>query len=1534
MFGKRRRAASNPPQRAPPPSASASLAASKAFIKSAESNGDLSSAAAAAALRTHPTTPAPVGDTVTKRMARRGSLSSNGSFSRQQPGAPGLRRQSSAGSMTERSFRAPSPGRGSPADTDAPPVPPMPKNVPQQGSAVHRRASSLEPAYRGGSPAPAGGRGRGVSLDRSANPGGRAQLPASHLAHVSEEDDASRSVNFSRPMSPGAIGTRQNPELPSSKGWFGGPVVNQDAVQRMASTSRPKTSSGVSSGVSSYHLQNAHRSVQSAAEGPVKTHHVSQGVQGARLSSGSMRTKPSASAVQSQSYLPPRAPRPVDPNSPDAIYDPSTRKFIHKQDAMARHRELHEEAEPARQQYVSQHVDTLHPVHIPENQMGRGSPSPIRHYVRQEQPTPQKREEPVSHAPGPQLSTATATRHSDDFADADFPPQEASTSRKLEDSGYGTIVGHEDDVVSPKFAANQDSSYPRLATPANSTPAGSVSGQGRGRLPEAHDRHASLSPPRTAHFAAVPVELAGTKHDPLPRSVSPAKSVLKSSPSVSRRGGSPATANGRLSARFAPSEASDTGSDDGGRKKKKNVRVSFEDEPVLLGKTTDTEAPSHGALDAPKWSPIAEKEDEFEDFMKPRAALPVFGSIREKERRPQENMAEKVTETFPTSNASSDTALGNIVVEDFAQKHAAYGNPLPPEVTTVEGSGYVSDSSDYSDTHKPMQALQQPPAPEPKSLSMSQEESPETAASVTEQIVEVPNIALQPATPSPYEKSEPVYQSMTIPGGWDEDVPEPARQTVSSILATSAPSSDSMKQQPQAITQPDGYDETTDDNSSVYSDAYEDLSDGEGFGSINALMEKSAVASSSGLISSKYANTDATDKPTSKLQLDTSIDDSRDSDTTPTQDWNAAQQHWSGVNASLKKPDVRPEHTQAPPEQASHAQEVVSRVMQAPVPEERSAPSGSREYTPDTTPERKVTAIPPRRTTTPLADQSLAKPLKSALKKSPAPQPVRPAESQPRTTLRTAAPREGSSQTHMKRTMRGGPDPASRTGPQMGSTMRSSMRGPSDTAPRAPPQMRQSMRSADASPAPNMGLAASRHSMVPMDTKPPRGALQKRNIPPAAATKGRPQSMPAAKPMAAPAPTYDSDSDASASSFQRERARKRGGREQGGRYTMRGSMRQEPAPTMRANAPAPKQVRAISPPATPSSNMRRSMRPSSPTPEPVKSSKFSIRSLSPMGRFRKGSDVRPSSPIPPMPVFNKQTLPPKPSKAPRQKVPPAKASKAPFQSRFADSSDEEDDARPSRFQSRFDDSDDDEPTDYTLPPGLAPVRGIPRKAGEEDGDSTDLEEEADDEPLNFVPKTAPVTNGANSMNGIAGAQGAALSAGSLRDSKHAPLPSFGAASKTKEKRGFFGLGKKKKNTTTQPEAAQAQPAAAQHVPAPDEIPMPPAQRNRDMTHPMTPIDEDKEFGNPRPVSPRSPKLQRRKTPEWPLQPPPAIGTDDRPVSSDGVTTRRPRFANRQSSAISNASAPIVDAQGRSVSYGRSGKKKKFQGLRRVFGLND
>lgn len=1337
--------------------------------------------------------------------------------------------------------------------------------------------------------------------------------------------------------------------------------MNQEAVQRMASTSRPKTATPPSG----LDLQSTQQSVQNAADRPVRTHQVSQGVQGSRLSSGSMRAKPSGTAVQSRSYLQTtatQAPRQVDPNSADAIYDPSTRTFIHKQDAMARHRELNQEPEQPAQQYIAQHVDDYDSHHLPRQQSARRAPSPQRQPVQQEASPASQRSKDVllprldtsarsggivQRQPVPYASESrdglTDRRHIEDFADEDIHQhlEEASVSHKLESPAHDVRAERTEGPAPSNFAPNQESAYPQIeapATRASNTRADQVVGSGR----TAHDRQSSLSPPRNAHFAPMAVELAGEKHQPPPRSISPAKSALKSSPSVSRRGSSPIALNGRLSSKSAPSEASDTTSDDGSRKKR-NIRVSFEEKPVIAGTAAyaEDEIPTTPpGLSASKWSPApATQVDEFTDFMKPRSALPSFSSIRDKDRRPaHEDVAEKVTETVSTTPmsasvssigepllASSDHVVGGILAQDFARKQGATNDPLPPEVTSVEGSGYISDSSEESITEKHGEALgasQQPPMPEPKSLTTPTDGKSSTPGSTSERIIEIPQIALLPATPSPHERPEPKFQSMMIPGGWDEEGPEPGfEKTEQSRNVSKEKHSTPIvePEPPQPVSNAEEYD-SVDDNSSVYSDAYEDLSDTEaGFGSINAIVESPVVPSSSGLLFSRYADKSAAESPTSsKLQHETVADDSADSDATPTQDWDVTRRHWSGVNASLKQP----QEDEIPTNERSHAEAVATGVVQAPDSQRQSHAEGQTAAEPV-----------PKPSAASQDAQPSPKPLKSALKKAVNVQTARPAEPQMRQSMRGPPPKQAQSgEPHMKKTMRAGPGHSTRAEPQM----RSSMRGASDPAPRAQPQLRKSMRGGDATlstPPTNLGLAASRHSMVLLETKPPRGALQKRHIPAAATNpKPRPQSMPTVKQTTAPVPAYDSDSDASASSFQRTRAR--GSRSRGGRYTMRASMRNDPVPTMRATAPgpAPKQLRSISPPVSPSPAIRKSMRPSSPTPEPVKSSRFSIRSLSPMGRFRTSKPMEAAPPLPTkpdkpaMPRFNKQ-LKQKTSAIERNKT-----SKAPLKSRFADSSDEDDDEQPRHFQSRFADSDSDDIDDYELPPGLAPVRGIPRKAGEEDGDSTDLEEEADDKaPSNKAePAANRVTNGQTNGNG--NGQGATLLAGSLRDSKHAPaLPSFEAGGKAKTKRSFFGLGKKKAATSL---SNTASPNSAT-----DDIPMPPSQRNRELGLPLTPIDEDKDMDvgalvTTSPQTKKSPKLQRRSTPEWPLTLPPTIGNDERPLSSDGIAPRRPRFVNRQSSTTSNATAPVVDAQGRSVSYGRSGKKKKFQGLRRVFGLND
>ncbi|KAG9608380.1 hypothetical protein KCU86_g11281, partial [Aureobasidium melanogenum] len=88
---------------------------------------------------------------------------------------------------------------------------------------------------------------------------------------------------------------------------------------------------------------------------------------------------------------------------------------------------------------------------------------------------------------------------------------------------------------------------------------------------------------------------------------------------------------------------------------------------------------------------------------------------------------------------------------------------------------------------------------------------------------------------------------------------------------------------------------------------------------------------------------------------------------------------------------------------------------------------------------------------------------------------------------------------------------------------------------------------------------------------------------------------------------------------------------------------------------------------------------------------------------------------------------------------------------------------------------------------------------------------------------------------------------------------------------------------------------------------------------------------------KQPKLQRRTTPQnWPL---PAADTngdvsnDARPTTSDGVPTmkRSMRPENRRSMSGNDLNRM---ANGGTMQSDRTGKKKKFSGLRKLFGLND
>src|ERR1700722_3322940 len=192
------------PRHGQQPSASgpAVTAAAQAFLASRPSSTNLSSAAAAAALRSISPPPTQVSQIQTRRMLQR--QSSNSSIG----GRPGLERQNSSGSMTERTFRSPSPNRpGSQTTSEhAPPVPPVPRNYASSPTLnSERRAASMELPPRAMSPTlrnPAG-RGAGIDNRRVAHPPQKTIAQRnSNLADINELDrtDSRGSTNFSYPL--------------------------------------------------------------------------------------------------------------------------------------------------------------------------------------------------------------------------------------------------------------------------------------------------------------------------------------------------------------------------------------------------------------------------------------------------------------------------------------------------------------------------------------------------------------------------------------------------------------------------------------------------------------------------------------------------------------------------------------------------------------------------------------------------------------------------------------------------------------------------------------------------------------------------------------------------------------------------------------------------------------------------------------------------------------------------------------------------------------------------------------------------------------------------------------------------------------------------------------------------------------------------------------------------------------------------------------------------------------------------------------
>ena len=999
--------------------------------------------------------------------------------------------------------------------------------------------------------------------------------------------------------------------------------------------------------------------------------------------------------------------------------------------------------------------------------------------------------------------------------------------------------------LGPKLAANN-----ALAAGTNKQHARSVSSPVASKqqnLPADKVRYESESPARSAHFSAAPL-LEVTRHNPPPRSVSPVKSALKGS---SPRPSSPVASHGR-----EPSEAGSVLSDDGStrsNKKKKSVRVSFEERPITVGAAAaTTDSPTNNIL-SPQYKSKPVDEETFQ--MSPRPILPSFGSVRGRKSRSQENVTRIREDNFGGVDAGEARAIKGIA---------------------------ASLEEDETDEEDAAHALP----------TMQSDEAPDSNA---------PAIAVLPATPR-FESDDAFAGRQEAPDKIIDDVEgtsaiKDTPPAASSHLETLQDSTkDDMPSTPDAappaLAQPVEWttpsqadDADSDADEDQFSDTVEDQSELEepgGFASLAAILESpagEATEGERGLSTAQQikesSTTDAVDDHAAATAAAMVNEDTVVPASPPVDDWDTTTAYWSSLSEQQRQA-LEAKHTPLAANGVQRKDHQSTLATEKP----RAQPNGSSRTAP--------------------------KPQKSALK-----QPQLQASAQ------------SSEPTHFRHSMR------------HSGTMMSSMRGDLERSPS--------------------------RSSQPNRTK--------RMIQPQASAQAIALAQATAKSMAAQEAKRKASADDERQNDQRGRASKR---DDEFHYSMARSMRDG-----RAAPPS----RPLSMDADTSSS-RRTLR-------------GSVRhSIDTVPESKSGGFLGLGKPK------AKASRPKKSSSGAMNKI----------RSRFADSSDEDsDDGGRQRFRSRFadsDDSDDDTPV-KPMNITLTPVRGIPKRRGQEEGDSTDLEDSDDEGPsiqplepalprsskdrpgtppasavLSFgkspgpagieVSKHAPVTSDDNGeispsspavkhANGHT-AEGNVLAAGTLRDynagkdNRHS-LISFGRKSKGDEEPRSGALAESKwANAPGSPPSRPQTPSRGFAKTLRDREPGRDKEKRTSMFRrfsagrghtsvPTTPADAKhgkEEFPFPPPPipqeyqSPTSPEKQRPNTSDGFGR---GSGADQETMMSGGNNAQRPGMGDKRESAMT---APL-DSPGKTrrgrltkdpIVSTRTGKKKKFQGLRRAFGLND
>ncbi|KAI7582104.1 hypothetical protein KC346_g18498, partial [Hortaea werneckii] len=529
-----------------------------------------------------------------------------------------------------------------------------------------RRVTSPSPRVKGS---------RGVSVDRASLPPPSASKEAKRLSNVLEAPEEKPlleaqdgSVNFSRPMSPSAPAKKVSH---GNGGWY----VKPSAAGAAAAKARPSTSDGTIASKAA--AGTAQPGSQSTTNKQVKKK-PSKSVDGASLAKEPKDTLYPGN--QGTSY---------ENSDSTMVFDPATRTFKSKP------RETPKQPEPSSPKGRQPASGGLKP----------GTYDPATRTI-----VPDRRASTSSLTPDPGLKMKKQ-RHSVSPVDTSLlpPPKNPARYSPTSDRPPSSLLHKQPSVVREdpegeeeaakvqplrvqSMQLNGEGPVKKYTTPksqqkrATSLDVPRQSAEGGNR-----NRNGSLSPSRSAHFSPSPI-VENTRHVPPPRSVSPAKSAMKysHSPSSSIRNSSPMV-------KAPASDVSDTTSMTSQEgllpKKKKKARVSFDDKPEDIDAVNAASPPK--AINR-ECSPAV--DDEMEDLMKPRPALPSFGSVRRSSARSEPELPQKVTEMAPERREqSSDHAVAGTVPDSHTEE-ATENEPLPPEVVSKEAT-YESDGTE--DEFKP-----------------------------------------------------------------------------------------------------------------------------------------------------------------------------------------------------------------------------------------------------------------------------------------------------------------------------------------------------------------------------------------------------------------------------------------------------------------------------------------------------------------------------------------------------------------------------------------------------------------------------------------------------------------------------------------------------------------------------------------------------------------------------------------------------------------------------------------------------------------